>query len=73
MKFPCRLDKFISQLAELPRSKTKAGIKRKYATVNGEVITSFDYSISQDDDVRWQGEPLVFLGKRYFMLHPTVS
>ncbi|WP_188728021.1 16S rRNA pseudouridine(516) synthase RsuA [Pseudoalteromonas gelatinilytica] len=69
MKFPCRLDKFISHIAELPRSKTKAGIKRKYATVNGEVITSFDYSVNQDDDVRWQGEPLVFLGKRYYMLN----
>ncbi|MBU75462.1 MAG: 16S rRNA pseudouridine(516) synthase RsuA [Pseudoalteromonadaceae bacterium] len=69
MKFPCRLDKFISHIAELPRSKTRAGIKRKYATVNGEVITSFDLSVTQDDDIRWQGEPLVFLGKRYYMLH----
>lgn len=73
MKFPCRLDKFISHIAELPRSKTRAGIKRKYASVNGEVITSFDYSITQEDDVRWQGEPLVFLGKRYFMLNKPVG
>ncbi|WP_404341200.1 16S rRNA pseudouridine(516) synthase RsuA [Pseudoalteromonas mariniglutinosa] len=69
MKFPCRLDKFISHIAELPRSKVKAGIKNGYATVNGERVKAFDLSISQTDTVLWQGEPLVFLGKRYFMLN----
>jgi len=69
MKFPCRLDKFISNLAEVSRSKARAGIKRQEAIVNGDPINVFDYSISQADEVLWQGQPLVFLGKRYFMLN----
>ncbi len=73
MKFPCRLDKFVSHLAELPRTKTKAGIKRKLATVNGTVITSFDHPVTLDDDVYWDGEPLRYLGKRYFMLNKPVG
>ncbi|ATC95955.1 16S rRNA pseudouridine(516) synthase RsuA [Pseudoalteromonas tunicata] len=69
MKFPCRLDKFISHLTELPRTKTKAGIKRKYAKVNGTVITSFDYQVTESDVVLWQDKQLEVLGDRYFMLN----
>ena len=56
MKFPCRLDKFVSHITELPRSKVKAGIKKRNAIVNGELITKFDHPTSQDDHVEWQGE-----------------
>ncbi|CAI85564.1 16S rRNA pseudouridine(516) synthase RsuA [Pseudoalteromonas translucida] len=73
MKFPCRLDKFISHLAELPRSKARASIKRQAALVNGEVVTAFDFQIKQQDEVVFQGEQLVFLGKRYFMLNKPVG
>jgi 16S rRNA pseudouridine516 synthase len=73
MKFPCRLDKFISHLAELPRSKARAGIKRQEVSVNGDTVTAFDLQITQQDSVLFQGEPLVFLGKRYFMLNKPVG
>ncbi|CAM4037985.1 16S rRNA pseudouridine(516) synthase RsuA [Pseudoalteromonas byunsanensis] len=73
MKFPCRLDKFLSHLAELPRTKVKAGIKKRYVTVNGVVITKFDYSVNENDHVTWQGKPLQYLGKRYFMLNKPVG
>ena len=43
MKFPCRLDKFISHLAEIPRTQARASIKRKEVSVNGEVITSHNF------------------------------
>lgn len=69
MKFPCRIDKFVSHLTELPRTKVKAGIKKNKVTVNGETITKFDHSITLDDQVTWQGESLKYLGKRYFMLN----
>lgn len=69
MKFPCRLDKFISNLAETSRSKARAGIKRQDAIINGQPVTAFDYPVTQADEVIWQQEPLVFLGKRYFMLN----
>ncbi|WP_372762559.1 16S rRNA pseudouridine(516) synthase RsuA [Pseudoalteromonas sp.] len=73
MKFPCRLDKFISHLAELPRSKARASIKRQEVSVNGEFITAHDFQITQQDEVLFQGEQLVFLGKRYFMLNKPVG
>lgn len=69
MKFPCRIDKFVSHITELPRTKVKAGIKKSKVTVNGEVIKKFDHSISADAVVTWQGETLEYLGKRYFMLN----
>ncbi|CCQ11453.1 Ribosomal small subunit pseudouridine synthase A [Pseudoalteromonas luteoviolacea B = ATCC 29581] len=69
MKFPCRLDKFVSHLTELPRTKVRGGIKRGYAQVNGEDVSKFDVSITQADEVTWQGERLHYLGKRYFMLN----
>ncbi|CAH9049715.1 Ribosomal small subunit pseudouridine synthase A [Pseudoalteromonas holothuriae] len=73
MKFPCRLDKFLSHLAQLPRTKVKAGIKKRYVTVNGKIVTKFDHSITLDDLVTWQGERLQYLGKRYFMLNKPVG
>ena len=73
MKFPCRLDKFISHLAEIPRTKARAGIKRKEATVNGEVITAYDHQITAADAIVFQGKSLAFLGKRYYMLNKPVG
>ncbi|MBE0458794.1 16S rRNA pseudouridine(516) synthase RsuA [Pseudoalteromonas sp. KG3] len=73
MKFPCRLDKFISHLAEIPRTKARAGIKRKDATVNGEVITAYDHQITATDAIIFQGNSLAFLGKRYYMLNKPVG
>ncbi len=73
MKFPCRLDKFVSHLAQIPRSKAKAEIKQKQITVNGEVVTAFDHPINQTDAVLLCDEPLDYLGKRYFMLNKPVG
>ncbi|MFU2510011.1 16S rRNA pseudouridine(516) synthase RsuA [Pseudoalteromonas sp. ASV78] len=73
MKFPCRLDKFISHLTEIPRTKARASIKRKDATVNGEVITAYDHQITATDTILYQGNPLAFLGKRYYMLNKPVG
>ncbi|TMP37720.1 16S rRNA pseudouridine(516) synthase RsuA [Pseudoalteromonas rubra] len=69
MKFPCRLDKFVSHIRELPRSQVKIGIKKGLAVVNGEVISKADHAIRQDDHVEWESTPLAYLGKRYFMLN----
>ncbi|MBE3672569.1 16S rRNA pseudouridine(516) synthase RsuA [Pseudoalteromonas distincta] len=73
MKFPCRLDKFISHLAEIPRTQARASIKRKEVSVNGEIITSHNFQLAQQDEVLHQGTPLVFLGKRYYMLNKPVG
>jgi 16S rRNA pseudouridine516 synthase len=73
MKFPCRLDKFISHLAEIPRTQARASIKRKEVSVNGKAITAHNFQLAKDDAVLHNGEPLVFLGKRYFMLNKPVG
>ncbi|KTF12178.1 16S rRNA pseudouridine(516) synthase RsuA [Pseudoalteromonas sp. H105] len=73
MKFPCRLDKFISHLAQIPRSKAKAAIKQKKVMVNEHVITAFDHAIVQTDLVLLNGKPLTYLGKRYYMLNKPVG
>jgi len=73
MKFPCRLDKFISHLAEIPRTQARASIKRKEVSVNGEIITSHNFQLAQQDEVLHQGTPLVFLGKRHYMLNKPVG
>jgi 16S rRNA pseudouridine516 synthase len=73
MKFPCRLDKFISHLAEVPRTQARASIERKEVSVNGEVITAHNFQLAKNDAVLHNGEPLVFLGKRYFMLNKPVG
>lgn len=69
MQFPCRLDKFISHVQELPRSKAKIGIKKGLAQINGELIKKFDHPVQQHDHVTWQGQSAQYLGKRYFMLN----
>ncbi|RZM81516.1 16S rRNA pseudouridine(516) synthase [Pseudoalteromonas rubra] len=73
MKFPCRLDKFVSHTSELPRSKVKIGIKKGLAVVNGEKISKADHTIQQNDKVEWEGTQLVYLGKRYYMLNKPVG
>ncbi|KPV96632.1 Ribosomal small subunit pseudouridine synthase A [Pseudoalteromonas sp. P1-9] len=69
IKFPCRLDKFLSHFAEVPRSKAKIGIKRKHATINGEVIIKADTQVTPDDAVTWYGEEITAVGERYYMLN----
>ncbi|WP_105188453.1 16S rRNA pseudouridine(516) synthase RsuA [Pseudoalteromonas sp. T1lg48] len=69
MKFPCRLDKFISNLAEIPRTHAKAAIKKKRVTVNGEVTRQLDQSVTEQDEIMLDGEILTYQGIRYFMLN----
>ncbi|MFY8274007.1 16S rRNA pseudouridine(516) synthase RsuA [Pseudoalteromonas sp. SSDWG2] len=69
MKFPCRLDKFISHLGEIPRTHAKAAIKKKRVTVNGEITKQLDKPITEQDEIMLDGEVLVYQGMRYFMLN----
>ncbi|WP_105199417.1 16S rRNA pseudouridine(516) synthase RsuA [Pseudoalteromonas sp. T1lg10] len=69
MKFPCRLDKFISNLAEIPRTHAKAAIKKKRVTVNGEVTRKLDQAVTEQDEIMLDGEVLTYQGIRYFMLN----
>ncbi|AOT09621.1 16S rRNA pseudouridine(516) synthase RsuA [Pseudoalteromonas luteoviolacea] len=69
MKFPCRIDKFVSHINELPRSKVKILIKKGAVAINGEVTKKSDTQIHADDLIEVSGKHLKYLGKRYFMLN----
>ena len=69
MKFPCRLEKFLSHVAELPRSKVKAIIKKGRVTVNDETVKKGDIQVRAEDRITLDGERLEYLGLRYFMLN----
>ncbi len=69
MKFPCRLDKFISNLAEIPRTHAKAAIKKKRVTVNGEVTRQLDKQVTEQDEIMLDGEVITYQGLRYIMLN----
>ncbi|MBQ4838375.1 16S rRNA pseudouridine(516) synthase RsuA [Pseudoalteromonas luteoviolacea] len=69
MKFPCRIDKFVSHINELPRSKVKILIKKGEVSINGIVTKKSDVQITREDSVELSGKQLKYLGKRYFMLN----
>ncbi|MDK2594933.1 16S rRNA pseudouridine(516) synthase RsuA [Pseudoalteromonas obscura] len=69
MKFPCRIDKFVSHINELPRSKVKILIKKGEVSINGIVTKKSDVQITREDSIELSGKQLKYLGKRYFMLN----
>lgn len=66
-----RLDKFLTQSAELTRSVAKKVLHAGEVTVNGSVIKDSKYQVDPAvDDVEWAGEALeVALGHRYILLY----
>ena len=69
IKFPCRLDKYLSHFAEVPRSKAKIGIKKKHATINGETIIKADTQVLASDSVTWYGDEIEIINEQYYMLN----
>lgn len=69
MKFPCRLEKFLSHVAEMPRSKVKINIKKGLVTVNGNVVKKGDIQVTPADHITFDGNRLEYLGLRYYMLN----
>ena len=64
-----RLDKFLTQAAELTRSEAKQKIKRGSVTVNEELIKKPEVKISLQDRVCLDGEEVLYEQYRYIMLH----
>lgn len=64
-----RLDKFLTQTAELSRSEAKQKIKKGSITVNGEVVKKPEIKISTEDMVCIDGQSIVYEEYRYIMLH----
>lgn len=65
-----RLDKFISQQLEISRAIAGREIRARKITVNGEVERDSAYKVLPDDEIAYDGNPLVQQqGPRYFMLN----
>lgn len=64
-----RLDKFLTQVAELTRSEAKQRIKKGSVTVNGEIAKKAEEKVSTQDRVCLDGKEVVYEQYRYLMLH----
>lgn len=63
-----RLDKFLTQAAELTRSEAKQKIKKGSVTVDGEVVKKAEMKVSSEDAICLDGEVVTYEKYRYIML-----
>ena len=64
-----RLDKFLTQAAELTRSEAKQKIKKGSVSVNGEVVKKPEVKVSVQDEICLDGEGISYKKYRYIMLY----
>lgn len=65
-----RLDKFISQQLEVSRAIAGREIRARKITINGEIVRDTAYKVMPEDDIAYDGNPLVVQqGPRYLMLN----
>ena len=64
-----RLDKFLTQAAELTRSEAKQKIKKGRVSVNGEIVKKPDVKVSVQDEICLDGEGISYKKYRYIMLY----
>lgn len=64
-----RLDKFLTQAAELSRSEAKQKIKKGCVTVNEEVTKKPEVKVSLEDTVCLDGKKICYEVYRYIMLY----
>ena len=60
-----RLDKFLTQAAELTRSEAKQKIKKGSVTVDGEVVKKAEMKVSSEDAICLDGEVVTYEKYRY--------
>lgn len=64
-----RLDRFLSESTELTRSQAKQALKRNEVSIDGEPVRSGALQVTDEQDVRWQGQRIERVGWRYLMMH----
>lgn len=65
-----RLDKFIAENTGLTRSQATKALRLGQVSVNGEITKNSALKISEQDQICFDGEPLVWVGEgQYFMLY----
>ena len=68
-----RLDKFLTQAAELTRSEAKQKIKKGSVTVNGEVVKKAEMKVSSEDAICLDGEVVTYEKYRYIINRQELS
>ena len=68
-----RLDQFVSQAANLPRSLTQIAIRQGRVQVEGQRVTKPQLHIAEDAVVQLDGVPIRLAGFLYIMLHKPVD
>jgi 16S rRNA pseudouridine516 synthase len=69
MKYPCRIDKFISKALGLPRSEAKKVIKAKRVKINQSLVTNGQTPVQADDHVFLDQQALSAQQHVYYMLN----
>ncbi|WP_220717979.1 pseudouridine synthase [Agarivorans litoreus] len=73
MKYPCRLDKFLSKAAHISRSEAKKYIRNKRVNVNNYKNINAQLSIHTGDRVSLDGNELSLTTHQYFMLNKPLG
>ena len=68
-----RLDQFVSQAANLPRSLTQIAIRQGRVQVEGQRVTKPQLHIAEDAAVQLDSVPIRLAGLLYIMLHKPVD
>lgn len=69
MKYPCRIDKFISKAVGLPRSEAKKVIKAQRVQINQSIVTNAQTAVHASDQVLLDQQPLMAQQHVYYMLN----
>ncbi|EAR55442.1 hypothetical 16S rRNA uridine-516 pseudouridylate synthase [Photobacterium sp. SKA34] len=64
-----RLDKFLGTTLGITRREASKLLRDKMIEVDGEIVRSASFAVSDDNDVEFNGRPLKLQGPRYFMLN----
>ncbi len=69
MKYPCRIDKFISKAMGLPRSEAKKVLKAKRVQINHVVVISPQTAVQNTDQVMLDQQAVSVQQHVYYMLN----
>lgn len=64
-----RLDKYLADAGIGTRSEVKNLIRRKEVTVNGEIVTSADYKVSSEDEIRLRQQVIFYQQYVTYLFH----
>lgn len=68
-----RLDKFICESTSHTRVSAKKALHRGDVTCNGEVIKNSGFKVTDEHEIRLEGELLSIIGPRFIMLNKPVD